>query len=136
MYLSLPGWEGRVDLYLPRRPGAALPTALLFHGGGWVTGNKREIALDVLPYLAMGFAVVNVDYRLAAVARAPAAVEDARCALRWVIRHAPQYGFDTRRLVLVGSSAGATSRSWPPSRPSPPASIGSARATSRCAWRR
>jgi acetyl esterase/lipase len=106
-YLSLPGWEGRVDLYLPRRPGAVLPTAVLFHGGGWVTGDKREIALDVLPYLAMGFAVVNVDYRLAAVARAPAAVEDARCALRWVVRHAPQYGFDTRRLVLVGSSAGA-----------------------------
>ena len=107
VYQSVPGWEGKLDLYIPRRPGAALPTAVLFHGGGWVTGDKREIALDVLPYLAMGFAVVNVDYRLAAVAHAPAAVEDARCALRWVVRHAPQYGFDARRLVLVGSSAGA-----------------------------
>ena len=80
---------------------------MLFHGGGWVTGSKDEIALDVLPYLAMGFAVVNVDYRVARVAPAPAAVEDSRCALRWVIRHAPQYGFDPARLVLVGSSAGA-----------------------------
>ena len=84
-----------------------LPTAVLFHGGGWVTGNKDEIALDVLPYLAMGFAVVNVDYRVARMAPAPAAVQDSRCALRWVIRHAPQYGFDPARLVLVGSSAGA-----------------------------
>jgi len=84
-----------------------LPTAMLFHGGGWVTGNKDEIALDVLPYLAMGFAVVNVDYRVARMAPAPAAVQDSRCALRWVIRHAPQYGFDPGRLVLVGSSAGA-----------------------------
>ena len=55
----------------------------------------------------MGFSVVNVDYRVARVALAPAAVEDARCALRWVIRHAPQYGFDRSRMVLVGSSAGA-----------------------------
>jgi acetyl esterase/lipase len=107
IYLSTPGWEGKLDLYLPRRPNLSLPTVVLFHGGGWVTGSKDEIALDVLPYLAMGFAVVNVDYRLARVARAPAAVEDARCALRWVVRHAPQYGFDARKLVLVGSSAGA-----------------------------
>jgi acetyl esterase/lipase len=107
IYLSAGGWNGKLDLYVPRRPNGPLPTAILFHGGGWVTGSKDEIALDVLPYLAMGFAVVNVDYRLTRVAPAPAAVEDSRCALRWVIRHAPQYGFDPAKLVLVGSSAGA-----------------------------
>src|SRR5436190_22898814 len=107
IYLTVGGWNGKLDLYVPRRPNGPLPTAVLFHGGGWVTGSKDEIALDVLPYLAMGFAVVNVDYRLARQAPAPAAVQDSRCALRWVIRHAPQYGFDPAKLVLVGSSAGA-----------------------------
>ena len=107
IYLSAAGWQGKLDLYVPRRPNGPQPTAILFHGGGWVTGSKDEIALDALPYLAMGFSVVNVDYRLARVAPAPAAVEDARCALRWVVRHAQQYGFDRSRLVLVGSSAGA-----------------------------
>jgi acetyl esterase/lipase len=84
-----------------------MPVALLFHGGGWQSGDKDEIALDVLPYLEMGFAVANVDYRLARVATAPAAVQDSRCALRWVVRHAKQYGLDPERLILVGSSAGA-----------------------------
>jgi acetyl esterase/lipase len=107
VYLSVGGWSGKLDLYLPRRPGGPMPTAVLFHGGGWVTGSKDEIALDVLPYLVMGFAVVNVDYRLAQVATAPAAVQDSRCAVRWVIRHAAQYGLDADHLVLVGSSAGA-----------------------------
>jgi acetyl esterase/lipase len=107
IYLSTGGWNGKLDVYLPRRPDGVLPTAVLFHGGGWVTGSRDEIALDVLPYLAMGFAVVNVDYRLARVATAPAAVQDSRCALRWVVRHAAQYGFDPTKLVLVGSSAGA-----------------------------
>ncbi|HVV15660.1 MAG TPA: alpha/beta hydrolase [Polyangia bacterium] len=107
-YLMAGGWTGRLDLYLPRRHGpTAMPVALLFHGGGWVSGSKDEIALDVVPYLAMGIAVANVDYRLAATATAPAAVEDARCALRWVVRHADQYGLDTHKVVTVGSSAGA-----------------------------
>jgi acetyl esterase/lipase len=107
-YLMAGGWTGRLDLYLPRRAqGGPMPVALLFHGGGWVTGSKDEIALDVVPYLAMGIAVANVDYRLAATATAPAAVQDARCALRWVVRHADQYGLDTSKIVTVGSSAGA-----------------------------
>ena len=107
LYLSVGGWNGKLDLYLPRRSRDPMPVALLFHGGGWQSGAKDEIALDVLPYLEMGFAVANVDYRLAHVATAPAAVEDSRCALRWVVRHAKQYGLDVDRLILVGSSAGA-----------------------------
>jgi len=49
---------------------------------------------------------VNVEYRLASVALAPAAVEDCRCALRWVYQHAKEYGFDTSRLAVEGHSAG------------------------------
>ena len=54
----------------------------------------------------MGWAVVNVEYRLGQVARAPAAVEDCLCALRWVIANAEQYGFDVERIVVTGNSAG------------------------------
>jgi acetyl esterase/lipase len=37
---------------------------------------------------------------------APAAVEDSRCALRWVFRNAAKYHFDSQRLILTGHSAG------------------------------
>jgi len=37
---------------------------------------------------------------------APAAVDDTRCALRWVFRNAPQWHFDTSKIVLMGHSAG------------------------------
>ena len=59
-----------------------------------------------MPYLEMGWTVVNVAYRLADVAHAPAAVEDTRCALRWVYRNAEQYGFDKENIVVTGNSAG------------------------------
>lgn len=106
VYLSAGGWDGKLDVYLPRSAAGPVPTYLNIHGGGWVTGSKDEVALQVLPLLAMGFAVVNVDYRLAAIAPAPAAVQDCRCALRWLVRHAQQYGFDTDRVVVGGMSAG------------------------------
>ena len=49
---------------------------------------------------------INIDYRLAEDSLAPAAVEDCRCALRWVYRHAKEYGFDTNKIVVAGESAG------------------------------
>jgi len=101
---------GRVDLkldvYRPRNTEGPNPTLMYIHGGGWTNGNKEGSALTFLPYLEMGWSVVNVAYRLADVAHAPAAVEDTRCALRWIYRNAEQYGFDTDAIVVSGNSAG------------------------------
>jgi len=106
VYRTVPGWVGKLDLYLPTDSG---PHALLiyFHGGGWEHGSKEMIVPTVLPYLEMGFAVANVEYRLTREAPAPAAVEDARCAVRWLVQHADHYHLDTARIVLSGGSAGA-----------------------------
>ena len=62
--------------------------------------------LNILPYLALGMAVVNVEYRLGGATPAPAAVEDCRCALRWIVRNADRYKFDANRIVVTGMSAG------------------------------
>jgi acetyl esterase/lipase len=96
----------KLDLYLPRNRTQPVPTLLLFHGGGWVGGRKENNVFQLLPYLSMGWAVINVEYRLAENSPAPAAVEDCRCALRWTIYHAKQYNFDTSKIVLTGGSAG------------------------------
>lgn len=98
--------ELKLDLYLPKSRSGPRPVVMLFHGGGWVAGQKERNVLQLLPYLRLGWAAVNVEYRVARNALAPAAVEDCRCALRWVHYRARQYGFDLSRIVLTGSSAG------------------------------
>jgi acetyl esterase/lipase len=105
-YLTSVGYESRLDLYVPRGATAPVPVLMYFHGGFWVRGSKDASMLNVLPYLEMGFAVVNVGYRLGRISLAPAAVEDARCALRWVFNNAEQYRLDTSRIVTTGHSAG------------------------------
>ena len=98
--------ELKLDLYLPRKRANPVPTLILFHGGGWVDGQKERNVLQLLPYLSLGWAVVNVEYRLARNTLAPAAVEDSRCALRWITYHSKEYGLDASKIVLTGGSAG------------------------------
>lgn len=101
------GNEAKLDVYMPRQTSAAspTPTVIYIHGGGWMGGDKSASIFQLLPYLEMGLAVVNVDYR-GGHATAPAAVKDCRCALRWVIRNASKYNFDVNKLVVTGESAG------------------------------
>jgi acetyl esterase/lipase len=98
--------ELKLDLYLPKNLKAPNPTLMLFHGGGWVDGAKERNIFYLLPYLSMGWTVINVEYRMAKNSPAPAAVEDCRCALRWVAYNAKENNIDTTRIVTTGTSAG------------------------------
>ena len=105
-YLTANNFEAKLDVYARSDVTIPQPTMIWIHGGGWTGGNKEGATFSLLPYMEMGWNVVNVEYRLAKISLAPAAVEDCLCALRWVIRNAKQYNFDTTKLVVSGSSAG------------------------------
>src|SRR4249920_3847941 len=105
-YLTANNWEAKLDVYQPTTASAPTPTLIYIHGGGWTGGDRQAAFFNTMPYLEMGWAVVNVSYRLARISLAPAAVEDCRCALRWVIGKAKDYNFDVNKLVLTGNSAG------------------------------
>jgi acetyl esterase/lipase len=114
-YASLPdityavagGIDLKLDVYRPRVVGSPRPTLVFVHGGGWVSGAKGDAVLWLVPWLEAGWSAVNVEYRIARQAHAPAA-EDVRCALRWVARYAKDHGFDPDRIVVSGDSAGAS----------------------------
>ena len=99
-------YENKLDVYRPNKATVPTPVVLMIHGGGWVAGTKDETVLGILPYLQMGFAVVNVEYRLGKISPAPAAVEDCLCALHWLGRNAKKYNFDLNKVIVTGGSAG------------------------------
>jgi acetyl esterase/lipase len=106
VYAVVGGYECKLDVYALRDASKLNPTVIMIHGGGWMSGTKEVTQMHIMPWLEMGYSVVNVGYRLGNVALAPAAVEDVRCALRWVYRNAKQYGFDTTAIIATGHSAG------------------------------
>jgi acetyl esterase/lipase len=105
-YLVASNWEAKLDIYKRRDTTGPQPTMIFFHGGGWVQGSKEASQMSLMPWLEMGWNVVNVEYRLGRVALAPAAVEDGLCALRWIATRAKDYDIDPSRLVTSGESAG------------------------------
>jgi acetyl esterase/lipase len=100
------GHGNKLDVIYPNKATQLVPAVIYIHGGGWIFGDKAEAILETLPYLKMGWVAINVEYRLANVSKAPRAVEDCRCALRWVVRNAKDYHVDPTRIVVTGHSAG------------------------------
>jgi acetyl esterase/lipase len=107
-YRSVSNQAVKLDVYYRRGATTPQPTLVFMHGGFWVAGSKDTMLPSLLPWMEMGWNVVNVEYRLGPASLAPAALEDCLCALKWVAA-APQvqmYHFDTNRLVVSGESAG------------------------------
>ncbi len=105
VYTTVNAWEGKMDLYLPPKSGKPSPMVINIHGGGWNHGVK-ESQTGFSTFFKEGFAVANIEYRLTGQATAPAAIEDARCALVYIILHAKELNIDINRIVLMGGSAG------------------------------
>jgi len=95
----------RLDLYLPSTEEAS-PFVVYAHGGGWIGGDKGHRPMfDRL--VEKGFAVADIQYRLAQEKQYPAAVRDVVAAVKWVRANAGEYGIDSDRGALMGYSAGA-----------------------------
>lgn len=105
VYTSVNGWDGRMDLYLPPKEKGLSPVVINIHGGGWNHGVK-ESQTGYNTFFKKGFAVANIEYRLTGQATAPAAVEDTRCALIYLIQHAKELNIDTSKIVIMGGSSG------------------------------
>jgi acetyl esterase/lipase len=83
------------------------PVILYMHGGGFVLGQP-EMADDYLANLAeeLGAIIVAVDYRLAPEHPFPIPLEDCYTALGWLFENRQILTIDTRKLVVMGHSAG------------------------------
>lgn len=97
-----------IDLRMPKARGAH-PLAICIHGGFW----RAKYDLEYLGHLcavlkARGIATANLEYRRVGNAGGgwPGTFEDIRTAHRFLLQNAQRYGFDTRRVIVLGHSAG------------------------------
>ncbi len=100
-----------MDVFIPKhRNRTPTPAVLWIHGGGWEVGDKN--GNFGAKFLANeGFVTASLSYRLSGDSPFPAAIEDCKCAIRFLRANAPKYGIDPDRIGVAGSSAGGINES-------------------------
>ena len=105
VYKNVNSTNCRMDIYYPTDAVKPVPVIVNMHGGGWVSGAKEEQG-GFSMYFNQGWAVANVEYRMRNEILAPAAVEDVRGAMQYLLNHADELHIDRNKIVFQGGSAG------------------------------
>ena len=95
-----------LDVYAPPRA-KNLPVVFWIHGGGWQTGDKRDVELKPQWFMDKGFVFVSTNYRLLPEVDMGTLIRDVAKAFGWVQKHIAEYGGDAKRVLVGGHSAGA-----------------------------
>lgn len=92
-------------------PGATehSPLIVFVHGGGWTRGDMTmmEGSAKLSRWHGLGYAVASLDYRLVPQVRVEDEAADVAEAVAFLRANSESLGFDARRIVLIGHSAGA-----------------------------
>ena len=84
-----------------------LPVVFWIHGGGWVTGDKSDVALKPKVFAERGFVFVSTNYRLLPHVEIEVLIHDVAKSFGWVYRNIAKHGGDPKRILVGGHSAGA-----------------------------
>ena len=106
-YSATAGEIGQMALYARSDRTERAPIVVFAHGGGFRLGHHFMAIRYLHPLAALGYVAATITYRLAHEAPWPAAIEDAKCAVRWLRHHAHEIGGDPDRIIMAGDSAGA-----------------------------
>ena len=106
VYASIGSREMHLDLYRPKNPAGLTPAVVYIHGGGFSGGNRGAFRRQAAYMATKGYAGACIEYRLSGEAAYPAALYDAKAAVRWLRANASQYGIDPGRIAAAGGSAG------------------------------
>ena len=108
VYKTVPGCEIGVDVYRGQGGTGPAPVLIWIHGGCLMYGSRTQANPDHLAkYLASGWTVAAIDYRLAPETLLPEIIDDLRDAFRWVREEGPRlFDADPQRVAVVGHSAG------------------------------
>lgn len=99
--------DALLDVYYPSSVSRPLPVIVWVHGGGFLSGDKGQVANYLKILAARGYVAVAVGYSLAPASQYPTPVLQANAALDYLAKNAERLRIDPDRFFLAGDSAGA-----------------------------
>lgn len=97
----------KLTIVRPKGITKKLPAFIFIHGGGWILGDYntyKRMVRDLV--IESGYAAVFINYNPSPEAKYPQAINEIYAATKWVSKHGDEINIDSKRLALVGNSAG------------------------------
>lgn len=106
-YANINGVSLKADIYYPRDQSKKYPGIAMVHGGGWISGSKDNEKYMAQELASKGYVAMAVGYRLADVAKYPAAIDDVENAIQFLRKNRKKYSLNSKKMAVLGESAGA-----------------------------
>src|SRR5215831_2959076 len=101
------GGRQTMDIIRPKEPSnSPRPAVLLVHGGGFRAGTKESYIPLAIKLAERGYVAATANYRLSPRNQFPAAVQDAKAAVRFLRANAVKFNLDANHIGALGGSAG------------------------------
>lgn len=84
-----------------------LPLLVYLCGGGFAEVDRNVWIPELVYFAKRGYAVASLEYSVTSLTRFPMQIEDIKSGIRFLRKHACQYGIDPDRILIMGESAGA-----------------------------
>ncbi len=113
VYKTVGDREIKLNLFLPLKDGQTLkgePLLIWLDTGCWYSENPGDGGIwgawTQWQAIERGYAVASVSHRPISETPFPAPMEDVRAAVRFLRKHADEYGYDPERFAVAGASSG------------------------------
>ena len=95
-------------LSAPQPETRTFPLIMCVPGSGWSGADGHDGVVHMVELAKQGFAVASISYRgtFKDDVRFPAAVQDAKEAIRYMRAHAKEFCIDAEHVALIGDSSG------------------------------
>ena len=96
----------KLDLCHAKNLKKTAPLLVFIYGEAWKHGNKDKYLGYLIDFAKKGYVTVSLEYRFSKEAKFPAAVNDVKCAVKWLKSNAEKYHINPEQVAVIGGSSG------------------------------
>lgn len=106
VYAKYGEMERRLQVIVPQHAEYKFPLVVFIQGSAWRKQDLYTAIPNLCHIASKGYVVASVEIRDTDITRFPAAIEDVKCAIRFMRKNAEEYGLDRNRVAVWGDSSG------------------------------
>lgn len=104
-----PKSSNKLNLFIPKGASQEKPCPLMvfIHGGYWQELSKNESQFAAIDFVEKNIAFAAIDYTLCPHATLTEIIDECELAIKWLINNDNNFIYNSKKIYISGSSAGA-----------------------------